>query len=136
MKKLDDYEIAQSYIGKTVNIEKLNQCFQYIDTGKSDFIQIEEKRGYKEYHAFCNDYYEEEEWEIFKLTDALYEHWEESGIDFKVIIHVKNEKVITCKIYKHKDDLGGCWGRCISEDLIPSQQEIRIFRRIMDYITL
>ena len=120
MKKLNDYEIAQSYIGKAVNTEKLNQCFSFLE---------------KEYHAFCNNYYEEPEWEIFKLTDALYTYWEDSGIDFRIILHVKDEKVVTCKIYKHKDDLGGCWGRCISEDLTPSQQEIRIFRRIMDYIT-
>lgn len=121
MKKLNECEIAQGYIGKPINTEKLVQCFTHIDND--------------EYHAFCNNYYDEAESEIFKLTDALYTYWEDSGIDFRVILHVEDNKVITCKIYKHKDDLGGFCGRPISEDLVPSQQEIRIFKRIMDYIT-
>ena len=135
MKKLNECEIAQVYEGKVINAERLVQCFTYMDTGKSDFIQLEEKRGYKEYHAFCNDYYDEPELDIFKLTDTLYEYWQDGGIDFRVILHVKDDNVIACKIYKHKDDLGGFFGRPISEDLVPSQQEIRIFRRIMDYVT-
>ena len=121
MQKLNEYEIAQSYVGKPINTERLNQCFTHIDND--------------EYHAFCNDYYDEAESDIFKLTDALYAYWEDGGIDFRVILNVKNGKTLACKIYKHKDDLGGFFGRPISEYLIPSQQEIRIFRRIMDYIT-
>lgn len=125
MSKLTEGEIAQIYIGKTVSAEKLNQCFSF----------LKDAQGYKEYQAFCNSYYDEAEWDIFKLTDTLYAYWEDSGIDFGVILHVKDEKVVSCKIYKHKDDLGGFCGRPISEDLVPSQQEIRLFRRIMDYIT-
>ena len=121
MSKLNECEIAQGYVGNTVNEEKLLQCFTHIDNN--------------EYHAFCNDYYGEKESDIFNITDALYAYWEDGGIDFRVILYIEGGKVITCKIYKHKDDLGGFWGRPISEDLVPSQQEIRIFRRIMDYIT-
>ena len=134
MKKLNEREIAQGYIGKTVNTERLVQCFTHIDDGRSTLCFEEAQKG-KEYHAFCNNYYDEKEWDIFKLTDTLYEYWEDGGIDFRVILYIENTNIVVCKIYKHKDDLGGFCGRPINEDLVPSQQEIRIFRRIMDYIT-
>lgn len=122
MKRLDDYEIAQSYIGKTINTENMLKVF---DENGDDG---------KEYIAYCSEF-DEDQCSLFNITTILYERWEFYGIQFSIILDVDNNTVKECSIFKHKDDLGGCWGRCISEDLIPSQQEIRIFRRIMDYIT-
>ena len=130
MKKLIEYEIAENYINKPVNTEKLLKTFTDNGGKHQDYKTGKE---YYEYIAYCNNF-DEEEWEIVRLTDALFDKWDYEGIDFRVYLHIENDKITECTISKFKYT-GGYHGRPSVHVLSPTQQEIRIFRRLMDYIT-
>lgn len=124
MKKLNECEIAQSYVGKTINLTELEKiCFNNGDY--EDTI---------EYIAYCCDF-DEETLDLFKITPILYETWQYYGIEFCVYIYISNGIVNRCEIFKERQDYSSCCGRYSGGQLLPSQQELRIFRRIMDYIT-
>jgi hypothetical protein len=118
MNKLNECEIAKSYVGKAVNAEKMNEIFDYngVHSGLSNYI------------ATCF-HLDKETREKFGITPLLHERWGYAGVDFSVILDVLNDEIMRCCIYKCRDtDFN-------SFVLTPSQQEIRIFKRIMDYIT-
>lgn len=118
MKTLNDVEIAKSYAGKTFDAEKVKEIFDYngLHSGLSNYI------------ATCF-HLDKETREKFGITPLLHERWGYTGIDFSVILDVLNDEIKECHIYKCKDTDFNSFVRT------PSQQEIRIFRRIMDYIT-
>jgi hypothetical protein len=59
----------------------------------------------------------------------LHERWGYSGTYFDVFIDILDFNILDCRIYKEKDT------GFRSRPLNPTQQEIRIFKKIMDYIT-
>ena len=120
MKRLDDYEIAQSYIGKSVNFDKLLTAF------------TENGDGGEEYVAYL-DQFNNHQCSLFKLTPTLSDRWGYYGIQFSVFLDIKDNKVYSCEIEKYRESEG--FGRPQTYVLTLTQQEIRIFKRIMDYIT-
>lgn len=128
-KKLDECLIADSYVGKAVNEEHLGHTFRS-NGGKGEYI------------AYCNCC-DEEECDLFGITDILLDKWDYDGIDFRVYIFVQDGRIVeegsyyqrSNKIFKYKSTYGGFCGRPQGYELTPTQQEIRIFRRIMDYVT-
>lgn len=129
MKKLDEYSVAQSYVGKVVNEEHLQHTFR-------------SNGGGGQYIAYCNCC-DEVECELFGITDILLDKWDYDGIDFRVYIFVQDGRIVENdsyyqrknKILKYKESSSGN-GRASGYELTPTQQEIRIFRRIMDYVTV
>lgn len=118
MKKLDDIEIAELYIGKQYSTEKL--------------LEVAYPNRENEYLA-CNADFSKEQMDLFGITPLLHEKWGYYGVDFTVFIHVDNDTIKDCYIYKARESFR-C-GRSRTTCLEPTQQEIRIFRRIMDYVT-
>jgi hypothetical protein len=116
--KLDEREIARSYIGKQYSNEKLN---------KIAYPNRENE------HMCCYIDLKKEYLELFGITPRLYEKWRYFGYDFTVYIYVQGDFIKDCKIFKYRETYGG-HGRPCGYELIPTQQEIRIFRRIMDYV--
>ena len=124
MKKLDEWEIAEAYIGKKCNKERISSLCH--DNGVcSD--------GDNMYIAYCY-YCDEDECKAFGITDILYDKWDYNGIDFRVNIFTKDDAITQCNIFKYKETSEG-FGRGSGYELLPTQQEIRVFRRIMDYVT-
>lgn len=115
MIKLNDQEIAKTYIGKPYSIDKL--------------LEVARPNRENEYMA-CYVDLSKEYLDLFRITPLLDEKWKYYGVDFTVFIDVENEAIKDCRIYKSRDTWGG---RSIV--LTPTQQEIRIFKRIMDYVT-
>ena len=126
MNKLNQFEIAQSYIGKTVNIERLlTVSYQ---NGKSY------PECYPRYISDCYNY-DKKLLDLFNITPLLLENWGYYGIQFSIYLYVENENVYKCKIFKYKETYGGYHDRPQTHVLTPTQQELRIFRRIINYIT-
>lgn len=126
MKRLDELEIAQGYIGKTFNRENLLA------------VSYQNGTSYPEKHPrFISDcyHYKQEFLELFGITPLLLESWGYRGIEFSVYVYIADGMITGCKIFKYKNTYCGGHGRPSGSELLPSQQEIRIFRRIMDYIT-
>lgn len=124
MKKLDEMEIAQTYKGKFCSMKKIYQL-----CNENGSCKISDR---SEYIADCNNF-SEEEFKKFGITDILYDKWLYNDVEFRIYIHTQNGAIVHSKICKYKKIYGG--GRPSNYELQPTQQEIRIFRRIMDYVT-
>ena len=116
MNKLDEREIAKSYIGKPYSPDKL--------------LKVACPNRENEYMC-CNADFKEEHLALFGVTPRLNEIWQYYGTDFTVYINVKDGAIKDCRIYKARVTWSG---RC--SPVTATQQEIRIFRRIMDYVML
>lgn len=112
--KLDEREIARSYIGKPYSAEKLQEIAY--PNRENEYI-------------CCNTDFKEEHFELFGVTPRLNETWQYYGHDFSVYIDVKDGAIKDCRIYKARVTWGGRCNPCKA-----TQQEMRIFKRIMDYI--
>lgn len=123
MKKLAENEIVQAYADKTINFEKLLKLFN--EKGKFN--------NYDHYIAYCEQF-TEDECAMFNITPTLKDYWGYYGIEMWIYINIDDNKIYNCAISKYKE-VGGHHGRPSGYGLTPSQQELRIFRRIMDYIT-
>lgn len=114
MERLSEYDVARSYIGKSVDSEKFKEVFE---------------EDYNRYIAYGEYLYDD-----FGITDALYDRWRDKGIDFRVYVALEDGKIAKCYIFKYEDSSGGYSCRPQGCEASPTQQEIRIFRRIMDYV--
>ena len=119
MKKLDELEIAQAYKEKPCDREKLSK--------------VSYQHGENRYIADCHNY-SKELLDLFGISPTLLEKWGFSGIEFSVFINIKDNEVESCGIDKCKS-CGG-HGRPTVKVLHPTQQELRIFRRLMEYVTI
>lgn len=120
MEKLHEQDIAQAYKDKPFDIEKLSK--------------VASKNGDNRYIAGCHTY-KEELLDLFGITSTILERWGFYGIEFSVFINIKGNEIESCGIDKCKYSCSG-HGRPSVKVLKPTQQELRIFRRIMDYITI
>ena len=119
MKKQDECEIAQSYIDKSYDTEKLlTAAFENDDN---------------RYIAYCHNF-KEEHLDLFGITPTLLENWEFCDVELSVFINTDGTKIKNCGLDKCKYSCPG-HGRPRVKVLKPTQQEIRIFRRIMDFVT-
>ena len=138
MKKLDELEIARSYLGKTCDTDKLSHSFK--DNGLCHVDAFENGRINRTsdctmYIAYCN-YFDEVEWDLFRLTDILHDKWMYEGIDFRVNVYIKDNVIVKSNIFKYKETCCGYHGRPSGYELLPTQQELRLFKRIMEYIAI
>ena len=125
MSNLIDTEIAELYNGKNFNKSRiLNVGYE---NGDDQFIV-----DCVDFGENCND--KQYFMNLFRITPKLIEYWNRYGIRFEVYVDIDDDVITDSFIFKYKDTWTG-FGRPEGEELIPSQQEIRIFRRIMDYIT-
>lgn len=119
MAKLIERDIFASFMGKPVN---------------ENFDSVAYQNGNE--YIICNADYINNDLllKVFGITDRLKWMWGYSGVDFTVYLKVEDSIVKSGHIYKAKEG-GGGHGRCTSTILSVSQQELRIARRILEYIT-
>ena len=117
---LTEKEIFSAFIGASIDPHNLN------------------KVAYKNWDKYmiCNaDYINDPQLcETFGITDRLKEMWGYSGVDFTIYLTVEDSTITEGHIYKAKEGCGG-HGRPTSKALSVSQQELRVTRRILQYIT-
>lgn len=123
MVNLSEYEIASKFIGMSVNMEALSRCAHKNGQGTDPAVYIVYS---------CGFLYDHELKELFGVTDRLKETWERRGTEFNVCLHLSGNKILRCMIDKHNDGDGA---RPSCADLKCTQQELRIARRILSYVT-
>ena len=119
MEKLHEHDIAQAFIGKAYDRDKLSKVAK----------QNAENRYIAECHTYKNDLLD-----LFGITSTLLENWGYHGIELSIFITIKDNKIENCGMDKCKCSCSG-HGRPKVKVLKPTQQEIRLFRRVMDYVT-
>ncbi len=124
MATLTEKDITSQYTGRTISQESLARCANRNGTGSDPVVYIVYS---------CRFLYDRELRELFGITDKLKDLWERRGTDFNVCIHLREDRIVSCSIDKsHEGDGARPSG---GHDLKCTQQELRIARRILDYIT-
>ncbi len=120
MNKLTEQGVIGTFIGRTANLDT--------------FAKVANKNNGK-YIICIADYIDDpQRCKLFGITDRLKEMWGYSGID--LTMHLTVEDGIITKAYLDKlRELGGGHRRPITKVLAISQQELRVARRILQYIT-
>jgi hypothetical protein len=116
MTTLTEQDVKQAYIGKPCNAERFSEIFNKANT------------------FYCGHCDEKIKWK-FDITPALYIGWEQRGIDFKIRASAVDGVISHCGIIKYKDNYSGLYVRSSVRDLKPTQQELRLFQRILEYVT-
>lgn len=113
--KISEKGIIDSFVGKKVNEDRLNEVFR--------------KNGSDGYVARCFDLHPR-----FGITDRLFGFWEYSSIDYSICILLRDGTIE--RGFTEKEREGCCGhGRPVAHILTPTQQELRVARRILEYIT-
>ena len=124
MNVLSENEIISKYIGRSLCQEALARCANRNGTGSNPVVYIVYS---------CRFLYDWELRELFGITDKLKDLWERRGTDFNVCIHLRDDRIVSYSIDKsHEGDGARPSG---GHDLKCTQQELRIARRVLDYIT-
>ena len=119
MNKLTERDIIAPFIGKSINQEH--------------FSNIGDRNGGNYFIRNVNYIDKPQYLEMFGITDHLEELWGCSGIDFSLCLTLEDWTITKCHIDKCR--YGGGHGRPIIKVLSISQQELRVARRILQYIT-
>ena len=119
MSKLTERDIITPFIGKAVNSET--------------FANVAYKNGSE--YMICNvDYIDNQQYcEMFGITDRLKWKWKYSGVDLTIYLTIEDGVITKAHLYKAKEGCGH--GRSVSSVLTETQQELRVVRRILEYIT-
>ena len=120
MNNLTEQDITSQFIGKSVNTETFNK--------------VAYKNGSE--YIICNvDYIDAPQYcELFGITDRLKWMWKYSGVDLTIYLTIEDGIITKAHLYKSSEGCGG-HGRPSSRVLTVSQQELRVARRILQYIT-
>ena len=120
MTKLTERDVLAPFIGKAVNSET--------------YANVAYKNGNQ--YMSCNaDYIDDPQYcGLFGITYRLKWMWEYSGIEYSIFLTVEDGIITKAHIDKIRE-LSGGHGRPITKVLSISQQELRVARRILQYIT-
>ena len=121
MVKLTEEDIQKAYIGKTYNEKRYLElatlgAFHPADCDIKAQVKLEL-------------YYK------INITSSLTWDWKQRDIDFRINTYFEDGRVVGCSINKRKNNYCGLYTRKPCVYLKPTQQELRLFRRVMEYIT-
>lgn len=121
MPKLTEQEIFAPFIGRSVN---------------PDILSAVGRIRYGEYIICSSTYLHDPHLrELFGITDRLMEQWEYSGVDFNLYLTLDGDTITAGHLDKYREG-GGGHGRPVIRPLKETQQELRVARRILQYITV
>lgn len=116
MKDLNEAEIAKAYVGKPYNIDHLRKVAMGTQTGAVVFSRrITRSQG-----------------ALIGITDEIFERWWDADVYVKVCIKLDEESqtIKECIFDKYTaTDIG-------FSSLTPTDEDLRIFKRIMEYVTI
>ena len=116
MIELSEEEIAKAYEGKPYNIDHLRR----IATGTQTGAVVYSRRITRSQGA------------LIGITDELFERWWDAGIYLSVFIELDEDSqtIKKCGFVKDKES-DGKFSR-----LTPTNEDLGIFKRIMEYVTI
>lgn len=120
---LSEADILSSYSNRAVRMDNLTRCAR----------KNRETEAGDEYIVYsCGFLYDPALREQFGVTDKLKDLWERRGTEFNVYVYVNGGVITECHISKYREGEGA---RASYNPLKCTQQDLRIARRILDYIT-
>ena len=129
MKRIMEQEIFAEVLNKEVISDRIIRIGYANGNGYGSYADS------KEFIISHVNYYDCEEYiEKFRLTGAVKARWDSENIVFRVYVYIKDGKITGGHIFKYKKTLSGHFNST-GYEMEPTQQEIRIAKRILDYIT-
>ena len=121
MSSLTEQDIFAPFIGKTIIRKAFDELAR--DNGSAYVIYNSRYLGKHHYR------------ELFGVTERLKEQWEYSGVDFNLYLTINDDVITAANLDKYRE-AGGGHGRPSVHVLKETQQELRVARRILQYITV
>ena len=124
MTTLSEKDIASQFIGHTINAEALKKCARKNGSGgvPAEYIVYS-----------CGFLYDHELRELFGITGKLKDLWERRGTEFNVYLYITDNVLTAANILKYTES-GGARPSMTTPKC--TQQELRIARRILEFITI
>lgn len=121
MSILTEESIVALAVGKEVDFENLEKC-AWKNGGDSNYV------------VYSSHFlYESNLLTAFGVTPALKDTWERRGIEFNIYLSILDGKIASCSIEKTSETTLSARG--CTNTLKPTQQELRVARRIVQYVT-
>ena len=128
MAKLVEHEVFAVVVGERANDGRLEQLGVSVGAGTGN---------YKD----CTHYLltKPEQWDdpltqLFRITPALTSGWQNRGVAFGVQLYINAGCIAGGSIIKYKETCSDCGLRPSGYEMAPTQQELRIAKRILEYL--
>lgn len=123
MKQITEQDILNAFIGHSICMNTLTKCAQKNrETAKgTEFIVYS-----------CRFLYDKTLREVFGVTDKLKDLWERQGTEFNIYLYISDGVLTAANILKYTES-GGARPSMTTPKC--TQQELRIARRILEFIT-
>jgi hypothetical protein len=123
-----ELEVFAAVVGMRLDIGKLREIAFHNGKGTGEYADCEE--------FVIGDllFLSKELMKQLRITDALIERWEYGGILFRVNLFIRNGILLGGHIYKYKNTTQSCHFRPTGYIMDPTQQEIRLVGRVLDYL--
>ena len=120
---MTDFDVISNYVGKSIDPQHFDKC-----------ANRNRPKGYTvEYIVYSSKFlYDAQLREIFGVTDKLKELWERRGTEFNIYLYVSDGALVAANIFKYTES-GGARPSISTPKC--TQQELRIAKRILEYIT-
>ena len=129
MARIDEQKMIAEFVGNPIKKEAFGKIAFPNGSGDGDYSDCEE------YIIYNDAYWDDDELKnIFKITPILAERWEYSEVDLRLYVYLKDGVFVGGYIFKYKDTTCSSHYRPTGCELTPTQQEIRVVRRILKYI--
>lgn len=124
MPMLTEPNIFAPFIGLPVNMDHLARCAHKNGSGKEP----------AEYIVYsCGFLYNQELRELFGVTGKLKDLWERRGTEFNIYLYITDNVLTAANILKYTESGGARPSMTTPKS---TQQELRIARRILEFITV
>lgn len=128
MAKLVEHEVFAAVVGERVNDGRLEQLGVSVGAGTGNYED-------------CTHYLltKLEQWgdplmRLFRITTALTSGWQNRDIAFGVQLYINDGYIAGGRIIKYKETCSECSLRPSGYEITPTQQELRIAKRILEYL--
>lgn len=123
MPALTASDITSAFVGRSIRPENLVRCARKngSDNDPAEYIVYS-----------CGYLYDRELRELFGITDQLKDLWERRGTEFNLYLYISEGVLTSARIFKYTES-GGARPSMTTPKC--TQQELRIARRILEYLT-
>ena len=128
MKKVDEHEVFAASVGMPLELDKLRRIAICTGRGTGAYADCER------YVVGPLSYIDKKLIKHYRITEALMKSWNREGCLFFVRLFVKNGILIGGHIFKYKKTLDSESLESGGYAVDPTQQEIRIVKRILAWL--
>lgn len=120
---MTDFDVIVNYVGKSINVVNFERCAtkNRVNGNNSEYIIYSSRFLYDKALR-----------EVFGVTDKLKDLWERRGTEFNIYLYISDGVLTDANILKYTES-GGARPSMTTPKC--TQQELRIARRILEYIT-